>query len=76
MKYLHLTKNALYLHKKDAAMVYAQELVTAPRLVSILTELLYDTERRSELENNISRLMPRDAAENVCKIILNLCQKN
>jgi UDP-N-acetylglucosamine--N-acetylmuramyl-(pentapeptide) pyrophosphoryl-undecaprenol N-acetylglucosamine transferase len=72
----HQEKNALYLHKKDAAMVYAQELVTAPRLVSILTQLLYDTQRRTELEKNISELMPRDATQEVCKIILNLCQKN
>jgi len=72
----HQEKNALYLHKKGAAMVYAQELITAPRLVSILTQLLYDTERRFELEKNISELMPRDADQKICKIILNLCQKN
>ncbi len=70
----HQEENALYLHDRGAAMIYAQELLTADRLASIASGLLYDAAIKSELAEQIAQIMPLHAAETVSSIILELCQ--
>lgn len=71
----HQEENALYLHEKDAAEIYAQQLLDAKRLVYILVGLLYDGDRRAGLSRNISEIMPHDAAERISAIIIELCTR-
>jgi UDP-N-acetylglucosamine--N-acetylmuramyl-(pentapeptide) pyrophosphoryl-undecaprenol N-acetylglucosamine transferase len=73
----HQEDNALYLHSKGAALVLHQKLLSAEQLVSIVTSLLYDNDKRAALSQSISEIMPHDAARRIAEIVLRLCkQKN
>lgn len=72
----HQEDNALYLHSKEAAIVLHQNLVSAEQLVSIVTGLLYDNDKRAALSKSISEIMPHDAAQRIAEIVMRLCKQN
>jgi UDP-N-acetylglucosamine--N-acetylmuramyl-(pentapeptide) pyrophosphoryl-undecaprenol N-acetylglucosamine transferase len=70
----HQEDNALYLHSKNAALILAQDLLSSERLVSIVTQLLYDANRKIALGQAMSEIMPHDAAQRIAEIALKLCK--
>ncbi len=71
----HQVENAIYLSNENAAIVLNQELLTGPNLVSLIRKLLVDVELQAELAQNIGKIMPGHAAENIAKIVIELCHK-
>jgi UDP-N-acetylglucosamine--N-acetylmuramyl-(pentapeptide) pyrophosphoryl-undecaprenol N-acetylglucosamine transferase len=71
----HQEDNALYLRSKEAAIVLHQKLLSAEQLVSIVTGLLYDNDKKAALSQSISEIMPHDAAQRIAEIVLRLCKQ-
>jgi UDP-N-acetylglucosamine--N-acetylmuramyl-(pentapeptide) pyrophosphoryl-undecaprenol N-acetylglucosamine transferase len=70
----HQEKNAWVLDQKEAALCLDQKSLTAADLISLVRKIMYDADWQRQLQENISKLMPRDAARRIAKVIENLCQ--
>ena len=64
-------QNAIYLEEKRAAVVLSQNNMQE-KLLPTIGELLKDNAKLQELGENIGKIMPKDAAENVGEILLKL----
>lgn len=66
----HQEENARILEETHSAVVLSGLLATSSNLAQIIKNLKFNPKRTEMMERNISKLMPKDAAEKIAKIIL------
>jgi UDP-N-acetylglucosamine--N-acetylmuramyl-(pentapeptide) pyrophosphoryl-undecaprenol N-acetylglucosamine transferase len=66
----HQESNALILAHTRSALVLLREQTTSANFIKAINMIKFDPALTEELKNNISRLMPRDAAAKIAKIII------
>lgn len=66
----HQEANAQYLYDHNAAMVLDQMEITPDTFAKVVRKLLFDVKLQKELQKNISAIIPKDATQNVLKVIL------
>jgi UDP-N-acetylglucosamine--N-acetylmuramyl-(pentapeptide) pyrophosphoryl-undecaprenol N-acetylglucosamine transferase len=71
----HQTRNAKALEGKGAAIVIADDLVEK-LLLNEMTKLVYDTQKKRMLSENISKMAERDADLRIAKEVLKLIKND
>lgn len=73
----HQVKNAQYLRKHKAAIVFEESalLKDPSKLAKEIETLLNDTEKRRELGRKLSTLYPPDASERIASVLMSELQK-
>ncbi|MBL8030004.1 MAG: UDP-N-acetylglucosamine--N-acetylmuramyl-(pentapeptide) pyrophosphoryl-undecaprenol N-acetylglucosamine transferase [Candidatus Doudnabacteria bacterium] len=72
----HQEINALLMAEMDAAVVVPESKLIPEFLVRLVRKVLFDYEVQKKLSLNMEKVMPRDAAEKIAKIILELLNGN
>ncbi len=71
----HQEINGLYLMSKQAAIVIPQHKITAKNFTGLIRKLIFAQEAKVELEENIGKLMPKNAIQKIADIIIKLVEK-
>ncbi len=71
----HQLYNAKVFDQAKAALVLNEKDFVAGGLISVVKKLMYNADWQHELSQNISGIMPRDAAAKIAAIIIELCKK-
>ena len=66
----HQQANALYVFKKQAAIVLPQEHLDSEMLVDLIRKLLFEHKVQARIKHNIAKLMPKDAGKQIAKLII------
>jgi UDP-N-acetylglucosamine--N-acetylmuramyl-(pentapeptide) pyrophosphoryl-undecaprenol N-acetylglucosamine transferase len=66
----HQEENAEILKRRSAAVILTKEEFTPETLSRVVTSLKFNIARRKLLSDNISKLMPKDAAKKLASIIM------
>jgi len=68
----HQEENALYYKKNNAALVLSQKELTPENLAEVVKELINNPGEINTLSRNIFKMINKDAAEKIVRIILDL----
>jgi len=68
----HQEYNARYFQSNNAVVSVSQNSLTKEMFVSLIREVLFDRNRKSELEANISQMMKVDGAKRVAELLLQI----
>jgi len=70
----HQEKNAMYFAEEDGAVVLRERGLMKDKFIGEVKGLLEDTGRQRELGENIRKIFPKNAAENLAEVVWS-CQK-
>lgn len=68
----HQEANANYFSNRDAAILLTQKDLNSEKLVNTIKSILLDNNKKSKLSFNIKRIIPKDGAARIAKLILEL----
>ncbi len=75
MPHSHQEINGQYLMSKQAAIVIPQHKITSKNFTGLIRKLVFAQEVKLELEENIGKLMPKNAGAKIAEIIIKLAEK-
>ncbi|MEK7652888.1 MAG: undecaprenyldiphospho-muramoylpentapeptide beta-N-acetylglucosaminyltransferase [Patescibacteria group bacterium] len=70
----HQDANAMHFQKNGAAFMLSQEILNSDNLIARIKELIFDKTKREALSQNIVRVMKRDGADKVAKILIGMAK--
>ncbi len=68
----HQEVNTMFLYEKQAAIPMYQESTDSDRMISVIRGLLLDGPTQKLMHDNISKLMPKNSATKIAKIVYEL----
>ncbi len=72
----HQEWNAKYLYDTDAAIIVDQSDLSAEMLGKMVRKIFFDAKLQKELSDNIMKIMPRNATEQMLQVLIPLLRKN
>jgi len=72
----HQELNAYFLDRNQAALVLPQEHLSADAFIYVIRKLLFKYEMQKTMQENISRIMPHNAAEKIAALVAALARKH
>lgn len=71
----HQELNGIYLMTKQAAIVLPQVKINPKNFTGLIRKLVFAQEAKIELEENIGKIMPKNATQKIADIIIKLAEK-
>lgn len=68
----HQLKNAMDLQEKEAALLLEEKDLNGDKLVRMVDDLFHNTEKYNKIKRNLSRLVIRDSATRIYKMLCDL----